>query len=258
MRLERILSPDWRDASAYAYLLDADRVCFAWEWLRRDPEYRTAAIRAPSGRIVPEAVRLTAASWGLHTFENPGLTSLQARPMWTASSYAGVLTAEALPAKNGDSAFELRRLSSFAHLVRSDDGAEHLLLSDGPRLLRVDICAGSVARGRKRLRFHLEGPAGIENRLLTLERFLALARTGSFSSELHRRDYRSRRWVLVLRAADAMADGASQREIAHALLGFELPPTRWRQEDPNIRGRAQRLVQEARRLANGGFAAFLR
>jgi hypothetical protein len=29
---------DWRDAAAYAPLLEADRSLFAWEWLRRDSD----------------------------------------------------------------------------------------------------------------------------------------------------------------------------------------------------------------------------
>jgi hypothetical protein len=31
--------PDWRDIEQYRHLLDLDRAGWAWEWLRRRPDY---------------------------------------------------------------------------------------------------------------------------------------------------------------------------------------------------------------------------
>ena len=31
--------PDWRDAESYRHLLDLDRAGWAWDWLRRNPDY---------------------------------------------------------------------------------------------------------------------------------------------------------------------------------------------------------------------------
>ncbi len=31
--------PDWRDFEQYRHLLDLDRAGWAWEWLRRRPDY---------------------------------------------------------------------------------------------------------------------------------------------------------------------------------------------------------------------------
>lgn len=33
------LRPDWRDVEQYRHLLDLDRAGWAWEWLRRSPDY---------------------------------------------------------------------------------------------------------------------------------------------------------------------------------------------------------------------------
>ena len=256
MRWDHISIPDWRDEAAYEGLLEADRACFAWEWLRRDPDYRTAAIRAsgvpgaPHGADRPER-------WGLHAFENPGLTWTQARPMWTAARYPKVLRADASPARSAAQAFDLRNLSGLARLLRGRDGREHLMLGDGLHIIRLDICSGSIARGRADLHFRLEGPHGVPVQVLTLRRLLALIRTGRFSPHLHRPDASARRWLRALRTADALAAGASQRDIAVALLGLDPRQNRWRAEAPNLRGKAQRLVQRARRLASGGYAEFL-
>lgn len=256
MRLDKLPVPDWRDPAVYEDLLAADRVCFAWEWLRRDPDYRTAAIRGAARRTA--APDLAAPErWGLHAFENPGLPAMLARPMWIASRYPGVLGADALPAPTAADAFDLRPLSGYLALHRGADGREHLLFGDGRRLIRLDICSGSILRGRKTLRFRIDGLSRAGAPLLTLRRLIALARTGSFSPQLHRREARASYWVLALRAADAIAEGACQREIAGVLLGLDSARLRWRQEEPNVRARAQRLVQQARRFANGGYAAFL-
>lgn len=257
MRLERFSIPDWRDPAIYVDLLDADRECFAWEWLRRDPCYRTAAIHG-TGSEVPGGDRPGPERWGLHAFENPGQPAARARPMWTAARYRGVLVAEAISASLSAEAFNLRSLAAYSVVQRSRDGREHLLLSDGKRLIRVDVRGGSITRGRKVLRFWIDGSRALERSLLSLRRLTALARDGRFSLQLHRPEARAASWVLALRAADAIAAGACQREIAAVLLGIEsVRQVRWREDDPNARGRAQRLVQQARRFASGGFWRFL-
>ena len=35
-------SPDWRCPSDYRYILQLDRLSLAWEYLRRNPDYRRA------------------------------------------------------------------------------------------------------------------------------------------------------------------------------------------------------------------------
>jgi Family of unknown function (DUF6499) len=57
-------APDWRSASAYAYVHELNRREFAWEYLRRNPsykrDYRGAVHRMESTRIDAFALR-----WGV-------------------------------------------------------------------------------------------------------------------------------------------------------------------------------------------------
>jgi hypothetical protein len=62
---------------------------------------------------------------------------------------------------------------------------------------------------------------------------------------------------LLLRAWDAVQDGATQREIAAALLSGEAADARWRSAVPSLRSRAQRLVTGARAQARGGWRGLL-
>jgi hypothetical protein len=137
---------DWRDAAAYASLLEADRSIFAWEWLRRDPGYREAFHRW----VGLEAARepgAEAATWGLHAFERPDLAAPQARPVWRAEVHPHVLSAVAGETAEAHDAFELGRCAGLATTVGGSGERQHLLLSDGLRAIRLDILTGSVTAG---------------------------------------------------------------------------------------------------------------
>ena len=247
--------PDWRDAAAYEPLLDADRSFFAWEWLRRNPAYRAAADTASQSpgdlRHAAEAAR-----WGLHAFVQPDAAAPEARPIWRAEVHPFVLGVEAGPPEIGD-AFDFDHFAAIATLVPGADGREHLLISDGLRAIRIDILEGSLARGPANLRYRLAGLASAERPLLTLRRFLALCRTGGFCRSLHPKEPRAKRWVLMLRASDALAAGTDQREMAAILLSAEAGGPRWRTQAPSLRSRVQRLVRSARGAEEGGFWTLL-
>jgi hypothetical protein len=144
-----------------------------------------------------------------------------------------------------------------ARLV-ADGRHEHLLLSDGLRTIRLDGPSGTFTGGPACLAYRIEGVASAVTPLLTLRRLLALARRGSFAAVLHPREARAARWILILRAADALAQGENQRVIAGALLRPAAADRGWRDCDPSLRSQVQRLVRSARRLAAGDYRKLLR
>ena len=152
---------------------------------------------------------------------------------------------------------DLGRLGDKARLVSSAGRGEHLLLSDGLRTIRVDVEAGSLAR-RMRLRYRIEGIVSAERPLLTLRRLVAFLTEGRFSRQLHPGEAKARRWILLLRAFDALTAGADQRAIAEVLLSKEAGEPRWRSRAPSLRSQAQRLARDARRMAAGGYRDLLR
>jgi hypothetical protein len=256
MQSVEAIRPDWRDAAAYAPLLDADRALLAWEWLRRDAAYRRAARRHLEGDKAAGAAERPE-RWGLHAFEPPGLPVPDGRPVWRSDVYPYVLAVRAVPGTGGDT-IELQSLAPLCRLVAGAGDRQHLLISDGLRSIRIDVVEGSI--GRHRIRFHylVAGFDSAEKPLLTLRRLLALRRTGHFSSPLHASETRARRFVLMLRAADALASGAVQREIAAGLLDPDARKDRWRVRSPSLRSRVQRLVGSARAMAAGGYWRLLR
>lgn len=248
---------DWRDAAAYAPLLDADRSLFAWEWLRRDPDYCAAAEDALS-RGLSGAANAGAERFGLVVFEAPQLGVPQARPFWRSDVHSLVLTVDVDgTAVSCADEIDVEQMRDLARIIVGD-GAERLLLSDGLRAIRLDGPPGAFSCGPVCLRYSIEGLVSAEPSLLTLRRFLAFCRAGHFSRSLHRREVRTGRWILMLRAHDALVAGADQRQIAEELFSRSVAKPRWRTRNPSVRSQVQRLVRLARRFAAGEYRSLLR
>lgn len=239
--------PDWHDPALYAALFEADRSLIAWEWLRRDPVYRAAA--SGLDPIGPE-------HFGLVDFEAPDLPVPLARPMWRSQVHPLVVHAERAGDSDAGERFDLSELNGFARVLVGH-GVEHLVLSDGLHSIRLDGPPGIFTEGPAQLRFSIQGIDSARAPLLGLRRFLAFARTRRFSRILHPREPRARRWILMLRAYDALGAGATLREIAAYLFRSSVAEPLWREREPSIRLQAQRLVRSARRLAAGEYRHLL-
>jgi hypothetical protein len=112
---------------------------------------------------------------------------------------------------------------------------------------------GTISTGSAELHYCIGGLKAAEGALMTLRRLLALRERGSFSDPLFRTAARANRLVLLLRASDALAAGATQREMAEVLLSGRAAGERWRVNDPSLRSQVQRLSRSARLMASGGF-----
>jgi len=154
--------------------------------------------------------------------------------------------------------FDLARFARWATVALREDGRQHVLLSDGWRRIRLDIVEGSVL-GRRPVRLHyvLSGAAQAEPRLLTLRRLLGLIRHGRFPHRLFPREAAMARRVEALRTADALADGASQRDIANALFGERLVGEEWTGGSDFLRSRVRRRIAEAVKMRQGGWRRLL-
>ena len=250
--------PDWKRSGAYAPLAAVEASAIAWEWLRRDPRYREEAAAAVHAGRVGEGVGSDppAARWGLHRFEPADRATPTARPVWTSGALADVLEVRAEAGIDPANAFDPAAMANLATTVRSAWG-DHILLSNGARSVRLDV-EGGLPPGPVRLCYLLSGLAAAERKLLVLRRFLALCRRGRFSGMLHSPVARAGRHVLLLRTWDALAAGASQREIACELVSRSAAAPRWRLETSSARLAAQRLVRDARRLGGGEWRRLLR
>jgi hypothetical protein len=171
--------------------------------------------------------------------------------MWRADWDPAVLRGRVLglreEASSGDAPFDFRALGPALRVV-ARDSVDHVRIGDGCRSIRFDLAGGGI----------LERPVLIAWRLVGMKRLGPALGALHLLSRLERgldptwrckADLRAPRWIIALRAFDALAAGASHQDLARGLFGTLVGPSPWRIEAPSIRLRVQRLAKLARRSA---------
>jgi hypothetical protein len=153
-------------------------------------------------------------------------------------------------------AFDLASLP-LAVTVVAGRGTERVALCDGYRRISLDVAGGSLLDGPVRARFVLDHAAGIDSRIVTLRRLVKLLETGKFPKSLFQRETRASRWLMAMRAHDAAAAGASQREIAEELFASLYRGAHWKSDADFLRLRVNRLLRLARRMAAADYRVLL-
>jgi hypothetical protein len=138
-------------------------------------------------------------------------------------------------------------------------GAEHAVLSDGWRRIRIDVSAGTLSgAGSVMLHYDISGVENALGKVLPLQRLLHLCRHHRFAASLFPADRHMARGIQILRTHDALVAGASHFEIAKAFFGHSRIDRGWRESADPLRSQVRRLVREARRLAGGGYRSLMR
>lgn len=178
--------------------------------------------------------------------------------LWHADLDPFVLQARAVPVEGSDpDAIDLARLMRWATIVRGG-GREHVALSDGWHRIRIDVVEGTmVEEGPTRLEYLLSGLTAVDAHVLTLRRTLGLWRTGRFAGTLYPTEPGLLRRLEALRVGDAIAAGASYREMAGALYGEAMVRSEWKGRSDFLMSRVRRRAVEARAMAAGGWRALL-
>jgi len=207
-------------------------------------------------RAVPSPLRASIRFSGGCTFaEHPDRAAPAARIIWHADFDPGTIAVSAMPADpSHPDSLRLERIAPWLSIAADEAGREHVVLSDGWHHIRLDIEEGRLT-GEEAVLLHyrLRGLVSAEDRLLPLRRLLALCRNRRFARSLFPPDPRIDRGIDMLRVHDAVADGASQREIGEALFGKDRVRRHWSADSESLRSRVRRLVREARDMKRGGY-----
>jgi hypothetical protein len=252
---------DWRSPEAADALKDLDRSDIAWEFLRRNPEFRehyASILERIESNAVSEEAGLTELSdrWGCLILRDPNLPASLGPMVWRPELLALGVTLVATPDRYseahqlsvsdvGDARADLQRADGRHVLLGDQEGDHRLWLSNawiGDRL------AGLVVLDH---RFALRIAA-----LQRLYRRLAGRSPGPLPKGW--RITRRHRWrlTLMLRALDGHLDQASYREIAEALFGAEAV-ARYAWKTSSIRGQTIRLVKDAIQMMKGRYRKLL-
>lgn len=130
----------------------------------------------------------------------------------------------------------IARIRPWLTCVKDADGCEHAVLSDGWRRIRLDVAEGRLADQQAvHLHFGLQGLTSAKNSIQPLRRFLLLCQHRRFGPSLFPRDPQTRRWIDMLRVHDAIADGASHRDVAAVLFGESRVASDWSGRSDSLR-----------------------
>jgi hypothetical protein len=242
--MARIVTPrsGWQRGERYDYLASVERSIFAWEWLRRTPDYRRAWAQS-RGELIAGQTRL-AARFGLLKLIAPSLSGAEARPIWAETVDPRVLHAvpgEAIAQADRINLWQLRR---WAAAIVIDD-LEHWRFGDQRFSIRIDLRCGTLLGGEAALAFRLDGLARLAPKVAALDLLVRLAGRPDAPPAVPA-ERRAARWIAELRVADALAAGARQQEMARVLLGPAVLRDGWREAGEIHRLRIQRLVRSAR------------
>lgn len=248
----------WQATAAYLYVLRLDAASLAWEYLRRNADYRACWQRHQ--RCAPADV---AQSWGLVQLEDPELDARLAHPVWDDRMPA-LLHIRAVDADDmieAGAGLDLWQFPGPKDVVALPAGA-------------AALCVRAPAHGAT-LRLRL-GPGVLDGRpaqcLVPLDTrlhaqvALLAARAAHFaprragavrpapcaSAHATRLNQANLRHLCALQALDGVLAGASQRRIAQVLYGGERVRQDWH-ADSALRGQLRHCLACAFALTRGGY-----
>ncbi|WP_197346498.1 DUF2285 domain-containing protein [Ralstonia pseudosolanacearum] len=219
----------WYPTAAYLYVLWLDALALAWEYLRRNPDYRLDWLRHVRR---PDAAQ----RWGLRLLENPALDARDAHPAWFPGHHALVqLYPDADPPFDATT-FDFWRIPGHKQLIHDGKGLRLMARSAG-RSLHFTLASG-LEDGMAVTQAHRgRGAPHVPDTPAPMARPRP---PPAALLELH-----------TLQALDATLAGASLREVAEGLYGVDAVAD-WH-TDGGLRSKVRRLVRRGDALMRGGY-----
>lgn len=232
---------------------------WAWEWLRRNPAYARAVVKALDlkRKVLREHPYLEVLElqsdykdkWGLCFPEEHCRAYTNAAVFWRPEHDPSIIPVVAVAAEiPSPDALDFSDLNITVRILKTRE-AEHVQLSNGSFSIQIHVINGTVLNGPVRLAHVLSGRETLNARRLPIERLIALKIQKRFPAKMFVADTRATRWLLALKAIDMERAGISQPDIA-----FQLYPgpqdadfsSNWR------RSRLRRLLDTAEDMIGGG------
>lgn len=239
-------SDHWHPSAAYIYVLHLDGPALAWEYLRRDQDYRRDWLRRQHH---PD----TAQRWGLRLLEDPGQDARDAHPTWFPDHDAVVqLYPDADPSPHAD-LFEFWRIPGRKQLIH--DGRRLVLVARQPGCCLRLALAPALEDGMAyvyAIRACQTPCASFRAQAGELDKLRAASNSALAAVVKPRPSQSSLLELHTLQALDGTLAGASLRTVADVLFGPDAVAEGWH-ADGDLRARVRRLVQRGKKLMHGGY-----
>ncbi|PRF44074.1 DUF2285 domain-containing protein [Burkholderia multivorans] len=225
----------WYPTAAYLYVLWLDTLALAWEYLRRNPDYRLDWLRQHRR---PQAAQHAALRWGLRLLEDPALDARDAHPAWLPGHAAVVQLHPDTDPPPDAAAFAFWSLPGHRQLLHDGKGLALIARSPG-RCLRFALAPG-LEDGMAVAYAHRGGAAAP-----------ALSHAPGTTQTRPRPTPAALLELHTLQALDATLAGASLRDVGEGLFGADAMADWY--SDGGLRSKVRRLVRRGDALMRGGY-----
>lgn len=251
----------------YAYTRDIDRPGWAWEFLRRNGEFKLDAKVGRNG--TPRPVRHVsgatyfrcrrrfpmAEKWKLQFFPDPMRAANDTDVFWLPehlTKHIGVTLKLAAPDAN-----ECLSLTDFnvnrAVLCACD--TEQVIVRHGPESVRLSARGLSILLGQRCATFEIEGYKDSLRATETLQSLSRLARVNT--PKITWRDGSPTKLRDYLIALDGHLEGRTYRDIAEVIYGPDRIGASWTEQTLSLKDRVRRAVERGVFLMRTGYVELL-
>ena len=257
-------TPNCCDTESYRWMFALPRLGWAWEFLRRSPQYRSAfaAHTVESTNDVPKdnssKPKKPAWFWPIVRLEHPDRDAREANVMWRREACGAVLPLAAvkLPADGTSRQLSFEQMNCRV-TIHAEDDRKHVLFAQDGRFLQLEVTGTAELDAAMLVTPALPVCKLATSRLLGVKRLSDVITHGELRSSLYPRERRAQRLVRVVQALDGWLSEAPYREIGAALFGAARVERDWHHPGNHLRDQVRRAIGYGRALMDGGFSRFL-
>jgi hypothetical protein len=259
-----------RDAAVSCGPASYDGSDWAWEFLRRNPDYhadwRCSVPRHQPLITLNDGTRLLrlrrrfprAEQWGLYAFADPSIVARQAPVFWHAASLRQVVRLRAAPPKHrhGLTPLTLSRFNADRVAANGVDNIPLVLMKRRGAFVAVEIHDIAVLTHPFASVFEIDGFADLNAQtelLKRLHRFTEQEATAANRQALAVDE----RLHHALIALDESLGGKTYRQIAITIFGEKKVAEEWQGPSQFLKDRTRRLVAKGTELMKGGYRDLL-
>jgi hypothetical protein len=251
----------------YAYTRELDRTGWAWEFLRRNEDYKRAyrmnraghpiATQHVSGATLYRLRRrfLSAETWGLEIFADPKKLAHNTDVFWRPNllTYQANCTSRLQCADDSEHlslhSFKAKRavLAGFDH--------EEIVFSGSGKSATLDVVDGTFLLGERSLTFQHEGINSATRHHETMQILKYFMSSNANQSCETRRP--NTKYLDYLIALDGRLASRTYHDIALVLYGADAVGSSWRDDTRGLKSKVRRAVDRGLVLMNGGYLDLL-
>jgi hypothetical protein len=248
---------DQSDPLSYEWMWTLPNLGWAWEFLRRDEDYRAeySAYRE-GGMATDRSVAAKSFAGCLLRPVDPEQDARSADVFWHKDVCATVLPVESVPVHMKETSQHLPLNGMRCRVTVIDDkDTHHVLYSEDGRSLQLEV-HGPLTEAS------LLTPALLQEqeapgRLIAMRRLCDMMATHELRPSLYPPERRAARLLALVKALDGSLLKLSQRDIAIRLFGAARVAREWADPGNHMRDQVRRTIRSGRKMMAGGYRRLL-